>query len=697
MALWLRLLLLLLLFFLFVFCDLSPIASNEDQVVRRSPLHTPVEASIQAAMEASRVAPSLMQYNKGPETASAVNGVTRQGRWKQDSDDQRAEHRPSEAPRKETEFRTELFENPLSRLTKPSGSEEIPEVVIEIEDGTEPQKRIATSVEFAAENLGDRIKRETSRVTDKADKDTDGGAAEEPILSRLTRVEEQQAQTDTDAVAAEEKEERHVGHELSDQHLLYNDLFQSYNKHIRPVHHHDEIITVHFEVALFNVLSVDTKAGLMMTNTEVIQIWNDPYLGWDPLYYNQTKYLRVLYSDVWHPDIILYNSADTSYEDSMINTNIIIDYDGTVTLLTHGIFTSVCDMDIQWFPFDQQTCDMIFSSWTMDMHQMMLELGPSDITRYHANQEFFLEDFYSEQFLDYDPCCKEPFSVISYHIQMQRRVKFALFFFIVPGVLINICALLVFSLPAESGEKVGLGINSMLAMMVFLMAMTENLPPSQTLPVAGVYYGVCLILITFNIVFSVYVLNLSYGGDRGYDVPEWMRKLVLFTARAVYMKIPDFIYESWELNKDNLKDSVNTVTELKGFKHVNANLITVESKNFYQDSHMFKDPYQRRSLEALEGILQVLTREENETHTRAKKDMLVEEWKFLSRVIDRFLFIIFTIATALFNIIILTQSPYGEKFEYCPLGRGMCGDDYELESVADLAAKGGLSGSGGGH
>lgn len=27
------------------------------------------------------------------------------------------------------------------------------------------------------------------------------------------------------------------------------------------------------------------------------------------------------------------------------------------------------------------------------------------------------------------------------------------------------------------------------------------------------------------------------------------RKLVLFTARAVHMKIPEFIYESWELNK----------------------------------------------------------------------------------------------------------------------------------------------------
>ena len=45
--------------------------------------------------------------------------------------------------------------------------------------------------------------------------------------------------------------------------------------------------------------------------------------------------------------------------------------------------------------------------------------------------------------------------------------------------------MLVFSLPVESGEKVGLGINSMLAMIVFLMAMTEKLPPTEQIPLAG--------------------------------------------------------------------------------------------------------------------------------------------------------------------------------------------------------------------
>ncbi|KAK7079047.1 Neurotransmitter-gated ion-channel transmembrane region [Halocaridina rubra] len=189
----------------------------------------------------------------------------------------------------------------------------------------------------------------------------------------------------------------------------------------------------------------------------------------------------------------IYHRADTSYESSQIHTNIIVDYSGECKLLIHAVYTSVCDIDIQWFPFDQQTCDMVFASWTADVHQMVLEQGPSDITRFHPNHEFFLENFYSEQFNDFNPCCVEPFSMISYHIQLQRRVKFAMFFFIVPGVLINICgqnldsfaALLVFSLPAETGEKVGLGINSMLAMMVFLMAMTENLPPTETLPLAG--------------------------------------------------------------------------------------------------------------------------------------------------------------------------------------------------------------------
>lgn len=47
-----------------------------------------------------------------------------------------------------------------------------------------------------------------------------------------------------------------MGHSLSDQHLLYNDMFKNYNKHIRPILSHDDVMTIHFEIALFNVLTL---------------------------------------------------------------------------------------------------------------------------------------------------------------------------------------------------------------------------------------------------------------------------------------------------------------------------------------------------------------------------------------------------------------------------------------------------------
>jgi hypothetical protein len=36
-----------------------------------------------------------------------------------------------------------------------------------------------------------------------------------------------------------------------------------------------------------------------------------------------------------------------------------------------GIFKSTCKIDITWFPFDDQHCDMKFGSWTYDGNQVV--------------------------------------------------------------------------------------------------------------------------------------------------------------------------------------------------------------------------------------------------------------------------------------------------------------------------------------
>ena len=39
---------------------------------------------------------------------------------------------------------------------------------------------------------------------------------------------------------------------------------------------------------------------------------------------------------------------------------------GSCTYIPPGIFKSTCQIDITWFPFDDQNCDMKFGSWTYD-------------------------------------------------------------------------------------------------------------------------------------------------------------------------------------------------------------------------------------------------------------------------------------------------------------------------------------------
>ena len=50
-------------------------------------------------------------------------------------------------------------------------------------------------------------------------------------------------------------------------------------------------------------------------------------------------------------------------------TKAIIHHDGRVKWSPPAIFSSSCEMDIEYFPFDQQECHLKFGSWSHDGFQ----------------------------------------------------------------------------------------------------------------------------------------------------------------------------------------------------------------------------------------------------------------------------------------------------------------------------------------
>ena len=61
-----------------------------------------------------------------------------------------------------------------------------------------------------------------------------------------------------------------------------------------------------------------------------------------------------------------FHRAGNIYQDSQVKTNIVLFHDGEIEFITKEMTTSSCDIDIEWYPFDRQTCKLSFTSWTYD-------------------------------------------------------------------------------------------------------------------------------------------------------------------------------------------------------------------------------------------------------------------------------------------------------------------------------------------
>lgn len=74
----------------------------------------------------------------------------------------------------------------------------------------------------------------------------------------------------------------------------------------------------------------------------------------------------------------------------------VVSNDGSVLWIPMSIFRSTCPIDIAHFPFDIQTCDMKFGSWTYDGFNLDLQFYEGreevDTTDYVASNEWYLVD-----------------------------------------------------------------------------------------------------------------------------------------------------------------------------------------------------------------------------------------------------------------------------------------------------------------
>uniref|UniRef100_A0A3B3BNQ3 Neuronal acetylcholine receptor subunit alpha-7-like n=1 Tax=Oryzias melastigma TaxID=30732 RepID=A0A3B3BNQ3_ORYME len=311
------------------------------------------------------------------------------------------------------------------------------------------------------------------------------------------------------------------------QRYLLKELLRDYNPMERPVANDSQALTVHFSYTLIQVMDVDEKNQILTTNAWLQMQWYDHYLQWNQSEYPGVKNLRFSPDQVWTPDILLYNSAHDKF-DATFKTNVLVNSSGFCEFLPPGIFVSTCNVDVRWFPFDIQRCELKFGSWTFDGWLLDIQMKEADVSGYMPNGEWDLMEVPGGRHEIFYDCCAEPYPDVTFVVTLRRRTLFYALNLLVPCVLLSSMTLLVFLLPANSGEKISLGITVLLSLTVFMLMVAEIMPAtSDSVPLIGQYFASTMVIVGMSVVATVIVLQFHHHTPNSGQMPRWVHLVLL--------------------------------------------------------------------------------------------------------------------------------------------------------------------------
>ncbi|CAD6198322.1 unnamed protein product [Caenorhabditis auriculariae] len=484
---------------------------------------------------------------------------------------------------------------------------------------------------------------------------------------------------------------------------LYAKLAQNYDKLARPVKNESQAVVVQLGLDYQQILDVDEKHQIMNSNVWLRMSWIDHYLTWEPSEYGNIREVRLPINNIWKPDVLLYNSVDQQF-DSTWPVNAVVLYTGNVSWIPPAIIRSSCSIDIAYFPFDTQHCTMKFGSWTYSGFFTDLINSTVSAGTYKPNGEWELLGLTSQRSIFYYECCPEPYYDVTFTVSIRRRTLYYGFNLLLPCMLISCLALLSFTLPADCGEKLNLGVTIFMSLCVFMIMVAEAMPQtSDALPLIQIYFSCIMFEVGASVVATVIALNFHHRSPESYrPMNKYMKTVLLYWLPSLLgMERPEILemtlqnthcVDPRKKHKQYLVEVEQHFLAKPTLHHVNAcsldravhldlsnsvksnetkpsvKLSTTEngdltsSINKYTCTKImkpvengYKKPGEDRHFHHIINELRVISsrvRKEEAMHA------LQADWMFAARVVDRICFLVFSLFLFLCTLILSYNAPH---------------------------------------
>ncbi|XP_062281124.1 neuronal acetylcholine receptor subunit alpha-7a isoform X2 [Scomber scombrus] len=279
----------------------------------------------------------------------------------------------------------------------------------------------------------------------------------------------------------------------------------------------------------------------------------------------------------------------------------------------------------------------------------------ADLSTYTANGEWDLVEMPGKKNDRSYACCAEPYPDVTYTVVLRRRTLYYGHNLLIPCVLISILALFVFLLPADSGEKISLGITVLLSLVVFMLIVADIMPAtSDSVPLIAQYFAATMIIVGLSVIATVFVLQFHHHDPNGSKMPTWIRVFLLnWCAWFLRMKRPgeERVRPACHSGEGNV--SVPTYGASVGLQNIHYSTAATSP-----DSGALLPKSQSSSLEPeLATILDEVRYITKRFRDQDENESVCSEWKFAAAVIDRLCLVAFSLLTFLCTIGILMSAP----------------------------------------
>lgn len=347
---------------------------------------------------------------------------------------------------------------------------------------------------------------------------------------------------------------------------LYTSLFQNYNRKLFPLTDHNDTVNIHCTAGIVSINNFDVLTGEIELTMLFYLQWTDERLVWTPSDFGGKWSMLLHPEDIWRPQIYALQSFKTIQEITKVSMMVRLLSSGEIIWKTGNVLKVGCSVDVTYFPFDTQACEVTLSGWAYKNDELLLYTTESIILTQFLNQNSQWDILSATV---QNKSGNSPIFPPALHIELElkRKSKFFIVYIIFPMIFLGCINNLVFVMPASSGERTSVAITTFLSFIVYMEMINSTVPQSSD-PMAYIYYYVLFLLIYSSGILYLCILSLRIY-DRDMPVSPTVVKVVYILRcwwikrkkTAIVMPERKLSSVSKEMEKENKYMTQNTEEE----------------------------------------------------------------------------------------------------------------------------------------